>query len=97
MNEKKLNLLVNFHLINETSSKKITVMVNRFTPLINYKRQIENAARVDLYGRKLIFRTSKSQTMEEEIDYLQEFFDNTGGMEPIGPTDLDVLYEEMGG
>ena len=30
--------------------------VNRYTPLVNYKRQIETLSKLDLYGRKLIFQ-----------------------------------------
>jgi hypothetical protein len=35
--------------------------INRFIPLINYKRNIENQSKIDLYGRQLIFQTKTLQ------------------------------------
>ncbi len=39
----------------------IMVTVNRFLPLINYKRNIENLSKIDLYGRQLIFQAKSKQ------------------------------------
>ena len=43
------------------------ISVNRFVPLINYKRQIENQHKIDLYGRKLIFKTEIDKTNKANV------------------------------
>jgi hypothetical protein len=42
----------------------ISVNVNRFLPLINYKRNIETESKIDLYGRQLIFQVSNNQNIK---------------------------------
>ena len=40
-------------------------------PLINYKRQIENQYKIDLYGRKLIFKAEIDKTKKANVEYAQ--------------------------
>ena len=52
----KETIAVRFHLLGGQGNKVAMICVNKFIPLINYKRQIESQHKVDLYGRKLVFK-----------------------------------------
>ena len=48
---------VRFSFPNEPSGKVVEVLVNRYSPLINYKRQIENSqSQMDLFAKRIYFR-----------------------------------------
>lgn len=70
--------------------------VNRYTPLVNYKRQIETLSKLDLYGRKLIFQGKTQQGGKANIEYLQEAIEHIKGNEMSDVT-IDVVFEEFGG
>ena len=56
-----------FHLSGEPGNKVAMISVNRFVPLINYKRQIENQHKIDLYGRKLIFKAEIDKAKKANV------------------------------
>ena len=51
----------------EPGNRVAMISVNRFVPLINYKRQIENQHKIDLYGRKLIFKAEIDNTNSANV------------------------------
>jgi hypothetical protein len=47
---------VKFSFPNELNSKQCEILVNPYYPLFNYKRQLESNSKIDLYGKKLVFK-----------------------------------------
>jgi hypothetical protein len=53
-------VLVKFALVS-MNRMVISASVNRYLPLINYKRNIETESKMDLYGRQLIFQVNSEK------------------------------------
>jgi len=70
------------------------VQVNRFLPLINYKRNIENLSKTDLYGRQLVFYVKNSQGGKVPVEYAQEIVEMS---EDNGELFVEIVFLEMGG
>ena len=65
--DNKENISVRFILATDFSNKVTMISVNRFVPLINYKRLIENQYKVDLYGRRLVFKAEIHPGVKKNI------------------------------
>jgi hypothetical protein len=64
---------VKFFFTNEVGNKHCELSINPFSPLINYKRYLENYSKIDLYGKKLIFKyIDQLHGNSFNIEYLQE-------------------------
>ena len=72
------------------------IAVNRFIPLLNYKRQIENQHKVDLYGRKLLFKVEIEKGRKANVEYAQEVIELRKEPE-LTEISIEVDFEEMGG
>lgn len=71
-------------------------MVNRYLPLMNYKRQLENNSRIDLYGKRMTFKYTHSNKEPYIIEYLQELVQRSS-IELRDLMEIEVTFEEMGG
>jgi hypothetical protein len=47
-------------------------MVNPYYPLFNYKRQLEVSTKIDLYGKKLLFKYTHYNSENFKIEYVQD-------------------------
>ena len=69
--DNKQNVKVRFSFNTEVNSKQCEILVDPFTPLFNYKRQLETNSKMDLFGKKLIFKYAGNE-IQYKIDYLQD-------------------------
>jgi hypothetical protein len=69
---------VKFYFSNEVGNKQCEISVSPFSPLINYKRQLENSSKIDLYGKKLLFKyADQLHGTSFNVEYLQEIVERT--------------------
>lgn len=67
-------------------------MVNPYYPLINYKRQLENTSKIDLYGKKLIFKYTHYNSENFKIEYVQDITKKTK-VDHLNAVELQVYFE----
>jgi hypothetical protein len=70
--QRKTQIKVKFVFANDLTAKPCELLVNPYSPIFNYKTQLESQARMDLYGKKLVFKYTHNNSESFKIEYLQE-------------------------
>lgn len=87
---------VRFNFPGEPGCKKTEILVNPFLPLLNYKGEIEQQSKINLFGKKMQFKYAKSQEEIYKIEYLQDI--EVKSKIPLkNQLDILVILEEIGG